>query len=282
MEFYKKFDRFCARNERFGLKNLMLYIIIGNVAVYLLTIMDPRAIVAGILQYDRYRILSGQVWRLVTYVFVPNVLGSSNMFGAFFFAIMLYFYYTVGRILESRWGAFKMMLFYLSGTLLTSLFALLIGGVANSDYINRTLILAFATLYPDMRVMFFFIIPIRMKILGFIALGFELLNVLTGIYFFPANLLPLAAIANYCLFFGPMLGSFFRRERYKRSKNVINFKNAKRRAEQRRDQIPYHHKCAVCGRTDIDHPELEFRYCSRCNGYYCYCRDHINTHVHIV
>ena len=53
-----------------------------------------------------------------------------------------------------------------------------------------------------------------------------------------------------------------------------------RRINREQNSKPYHHKCAVCGRTDADHPELEFRYCSRCAGYHCFCQDHINNHIH--
>ena len=46
-------------------------------------------------------------------------------------------------------------------------------------------------------------------------------------------------------------------------------------------KAPYTHKCTVCGKTDVDSPDLEFRYCSRCNGYHCYCQEHISNHTHI-
>ena len=283
MKFYDKLDRFCARNERYGIKNLMLYVVIGNVAVYLLSIMDSRQVILSFLTFSRSGILRGQVWRLLTYVLVPDVAyGSSGMFSALLFAIMLYFYYTIGKILEQRWGSLKFTLFYFGGVLITAIAAVLLNGYASASYVNLTLFLAFATMYPDTRVLFFFFIPIKMKYLAYAALALELLSVFINVRSFPANLLPLAALANYCLFFAPFIKSVFASMKYRRSDNVINFNKAKHQAEQKEKSAPYRHKCAVCGRTDTDHPELEFRYCSRCNGYYCYCEDHINTHVHIL
>ena len=68
------------------------------------------------------------------------------------------------------------------------------------------------------------------------------------------------------------------RDRRSTSRGAMNFKRA---AEAKKQQTGYLHKCAVCGRTDTDYPNLEFRYCSKCVGNYCYCMDHINNHVHI-
>ncbi len=279
MKLYRMFDRFCARNERYGVKNLMLYIVIGNVIVFLMSMVDPRGIIPGFLVFDRYKVLHGQVWRMLTYVIVPRM--GSGAFGALLFAVMLYFYYTIGKVLENQWGSLKLTIFYFLGTLLTSAFAILLRAEADSSYVSLTLFLAFATLYPDMRVMFFFVIPLRIKYLAFLALGLELLSVFINIRLFPANLLPLAALLNYVLFFFPFISSLVRRVRYRRSDNVIKFKHAKKKAEQQQQQAQYRHKCAVCGKTDASYPELEFRYCSKCSGYYCYCQDHINSHVHV-
>lgn len=280
MKIYRMFDRFCARNERYGIKNLMIYIVAGNVIVFLLSMIDPRGIIPAFLSFDRYKVLQGQVWRLLTYVIVPRVGGGA--FGAFLFAIMLYFYYTIGKVLESRWGSLKLTIFYFLGTLITSVFAILLRAAADASYINLTLFLAFATLYPDMRVMFFFVIPIRIKYLAYFALGLELLSVVVNFRLFPANMLPLAALLNYALFFLPFISSLLRSARYRRSDNVINFKQAKRQAEKQYRQAQYRHKCEVCGKTDTAYPDLEFRYCSKCSGYHCYCQDHISTHVHVV
>ena len=63
-------------------------------------------------------------------------------------------------------------------------------------------------------------------------------------------------------------------------RKTVNFKREAQRIHREQQNAPYRYKCAVCGRTDADHPELEFRYCSRCAGYHCFCQDHINNHIH--
>ena len=70
-------------------------------------------------------------------------------------------------------------------------------------------------------------------------------------------------------------GSFFTQKKQKPNPNWASGYQSKS------GQKPYRHKCTVCGRTDADYPNLEFRYCSKCKGYYCYCIDHINNHAHI-
>ena len=76
------------------------------------------------------------------------------------------------------------------------------------------------------------------------------------------------------------LFDFFRPSHVRQRQKTVNFKREARRIQREQANKPYHYKCAVCGRTDVDHPELEFRYCSRCVGYHCFCQDHINNHVH--
>jgi hypothetical protein len=136
----------------------------------------------------------------------------------------------------------------------------------------------FATLYPDMQVLLFFIIPIKMKWLGIVNAVFFAYEVI--ILPFPVNLLPVVAVLNYLLFCGDWLFSYVRPARVKQQKNTVNFRNEVRRINREQRNKPYTRKCAVCGRTDTDYPDLEFRYCSRCAGYHCFCIDHINNHVH--
>ena len=97
---------------------------------------------------------------------------------------------------------------------------------------------------------------------------------------FPLNLLPVVAVLNYLVYCGDWLFDFFRPSHVRQRQKTVNFKREARRIQREQANKPYHYKCAVCGRTDVDHPELEFRYCSRCVGYHCFCQDHINNHVH--
>ena len=137
---------------------------------------------------------------------------------------------------------------------------------------------AFATLYPDMQVLLFFIIPIKVKYLAYVDAALFVLGIITTA--FPLNLLPVVAVLNYLVYCGDWLFDFFRPSHVRQRQKTVNFKREARRIQREQANKPYHYKCAVCGRTDTDYPELEFRYCSRCVGYHCFCQDHINNHVH--
>ena len=137
---------------------------------------------------------------------------------------------------------------------------------------------SFATLFPDMQVLLFFIIPIKIKWLAYIDAIYFLLAVVTTK--FPINLLPIVAMLNYVIFFGDSLISAVTRGKVRYSKKTVDFKREVKKINKEQESMPYTRKCAVCGRTDAEHPELEFRFCSRCAGYHCFCQDHINSHVH--
>lgn len=276
-------DRFCARHPRFGIPNLMLYIVIGNVAVYLLSVFtranDVNAL--NFLAFSLAGLLRGEIWRLITFIFVP---GYSQ---PFFLIISLYFYYWIGSTLEREWGTARFNLYYFSGTLLTvigAILASLITGqywllVAGTTYVNLSMFLAFAVLFPDVQVLLFFILPVKMKWLAYLDGALFALNIVTSL----ANgdwagvILPIVALLNFIVFIWPEIQRLNNRRKYQSSPKAVNFRRAVR---QQQKQQPYRHKCAVCGRTDADHPELQFRYCSKCAGYHCFCQDHIFTHVH--
>ena len=152
-------------------------------------------------------------------------------------------------------------------------------------YLHLSLLLTFATTNPDSPFLIFFIIPIKAWVIGLVYLAMVLASVFNLSYpvlYFPHNLFPLVALANYLLFMGsdiknllPLSWRIKRKRKTAQKREPIPF----RPAEQKRPD--YSHRCTVCGRTDISNPELEFRYCSRCSGYHCYCSDHISSHTHI-
>lgn len=265
-------DRFCRKHPRFGIPNLMNYIVIGTVVVYLLA-MFSNGYIYDLLYFSVPKILHGQIWRLVTFVFIPL---NSNLF---FLAISLYFYWMIGSTLEREWGSGKFTIFYLMGVLLNALLGFLTGYAA-MDYVNLSMFFSFATLYPNAQFMLFFFIPVKAKWLAWIdaALfaGSVLLYLIRGQ--FMMALIPVIAILNYLLFFSSDIARLLRRLKRKADPQTINFKKAQKKAKETKG---YLHKCAVCGITDADDPNMEFRYCSKCNGYYCYCMNHINNHVHI-
>ncbi len=278
-------ERFCRKHPRLSIPGLMRYIVIGNVLVYLLDMfsLGGAGVGSALFSFSREAILSGQVWRLVTFIFVPY---SSQ--GVFFFALTLYFYYFIGNALEREWGPNKFTIFYFFGVLLNVLIGFLVGG-ASMYYVNMSMFFAFATLYPDLQFLLFFIIPVKAKWLAWIDAAYFAFAVVQ--YLMAGRvllaLIPIVAVLNYLLFFASDIGNLFssakRRVQWKAQTRgsyggpkVVNFHGQKTQSKEN-----YLHRCAVCGKTDLSDPQMEFRYCSRCNGYYCYCADHINSHVHI-
>lgn len=265
-------DRFCNNHRNFGIPNLMKYIAIANLVFLVMGFINP--VFMNYMLFSPYHILHGQVWRLISFMFYPPGSGILAL-------VAIYFYYWIGKTLEAYWGAGKFTFYIISGYLFTVVYAFLIyfifgiSIVLTAEYIYLAMFFAFATLFPDMQVLLFFVIPVKMKYLAWIDLAFFAYSVITGP--FPVNLLPVVALANYALFFG---GELIRKERRKYNPTVINFKREAQKIRREQAAALYNHKCAVCGRNDTDYPTLDFRYCSRCAGYHCFCEDHINSHIH--
>ncbi len=294
-----RFERFCFQNRHKGIPNLMLYIVLGSGIVSVLSMLGYSQIYS-LLCFDRDRILQGQIWRLITYVFTMQ---SGNILMTL---VLLYCYYSLGRALEATWGTFRFNLYYLTGIVLMDAYAMAFGGIgitvdgitmvfssyysgSMTSYLHLSMLICYATVYSQAQFLLFFFIPVKAWILALIYLGvtlFDVISMTIPISYFPHNLFPLVALANYFLFFG---------------KDVINViplswqvklrRTPQRQAKRPSDPIPfsgkaqakpdYTHRCTVCGRTDVSNPELEFRYCSRCNGYFCYCQEHISNHTHV-
>ncbi len=272
-----RFERFCYRNREKGIPNLMLYVTLGSAIVYLLSLFDGSYTLYNALCFNRELILQGQVWRLFTYVFTFDA-GHLLMT-----AIALFCYYTLGRAIEMVWGTFRFNLFYLSGVVLMDIFCMILGGAADVYYLNMSLFLAYATMYPEARFLLLYIIPVKAWIFAVVDLVLTIYSVvmLTVAGLFPYSLFPLVAIANYFLFFGKDVVNVIPlswRMKLSRKKPKAQPKVVFRVVEKKE---VFNHKCVVCGRTDVTNPELEFRYCSRCSGYHCYCEEHINNHSHI-
>ena len=284
----RKFNRMCLRNRDKGIPNLMLYISLGTAVVYLMTMYVREYTLYNILMFDRDAILRGQVWRLFSYPLTYIVANPLLMF------ISLLCYYSLGRAMENVWGTLRFNLFYLSGIVMMDIYCMFFGCQASVEYLNLSLFLAYATMFPDAQFLIMFIIPVKAWILALV----NLLLVLSGLLFnsFPYNLFSVISIANYFLFFGKDVLNvipvswrinarrLFRRRKGSQSKQskVIPFPSAgSYQATVARPKADYTHCCTICGRTDVSNPELEFRYCSRCSGYHCYCQEHIDHHEHI-
>ena len=275
-------DRFAYSHPNFGIPNLMKFIVAGNVIVFLLLRLSNYSLY-GYLGFNWGQVLHLQLWRLVSFIFVPDV---SNIF---YLIINLYFYYFIGNLLEREWGTPKFNLYYLSGVVLTILVGI-IGYYAfnvnytifGTYYVSMSMFLAFAALYPDAQVLLFFIIPIKMKWLAYLDAALFAYDVVRCLMAgnWGGALLPVIALLNFAVFIWPEVHYMADRAAYRHRPQTVQFKRAAQQQQKQEQKQGYHHKCAVCGRTDTDHPELQFRYCSKCAGYHCFCQDHIFTHVH--
>ena len=284
MKFIDKLER---KFGRFGIPNLTIYMIVCYVIGYALMIVNPG--ILNWLSLEPAYILRGQVWRLVTWVLYPP-----STSGVLWFAIaVLFFYYPIGTSLERTIGTFKYTLYILSGVIFTILGAfilyfllggnVLVGNVFSTYYISLSTFLAYAMCYPDMQVLLMFIIPVKMK---WMAIFYVVIVVYEMIQYIMAGgwylVIPIvASLLNFIIF-------YFGTKDFSR----YNPKEVHRRNEFRRAMEPQgrmksgsgsvtKHKCAICGRTELDDPNLEFRFCSRCNGNYEYCQDHLFTHTHV-
>ena len=281
----RRFERFCFKNRDKGIPNLMLYISLGAGLVYLFTMATGNDILYYYLMFDRELILYGQIWRLISY---PLTYSGGNIF---FTAITLLCYYSLGQAMENIWGTFRFNLFYLSGVVMMDIYCMIFGGYADVYYLNLSLFLSYATMFPNAQFLLFFIIPVKAWIFALL----DLVLVLSGLisYPFPHNLFSVISLANYFLFFGkdvlnviPMswranAARLFRKKPKQKAKVVPFPKAGSYEATTASVKAPYTHRCTVCGRTDVSNPDLEFRYCSRCQGYHCYCEDHISNHTHV-
>ncbi len=301
-----KFERFCYRNRDKGVPNLMLYLSVGSGLVYLFGMAAGNDLLYQWLHFDYDKIMQGQVWRLFSYVLTTT---NSNVLLTL---ITLICYYSLGRAMENVWGTCRFNLFYFSGVVLMDVYAMAVGafmpewrpfvsGVVDVSYLNLSLFLGYATMYPDAHFLLFFIIPVKAWIFALVDLALTFVSVLqlsVPVFYFPINLFPLIALANYFLFFGKDVKNVIPMSWRVNARRLFKKKPPKQGAKKQTGTIPfptagsyqastaavrapYTHRCTVCGRTDVSNPELEFRYCSRCNGYFCYCEDHISNHTHV-
>jgi membrane associated rhomboid family serine protease len=270
--------KFLDRLERtltpFAIPHLTMLLIAGQVAVYMASIamgaqdggvgaLLPKLVLQGDLVW------AGEVWRVVTFAFVPPALGPN---GIIINLISWMFFYFVGSVMENTWGTARFNAYIFVGalgTVLASLYQTEV--VATNTYLYSTVFLAFARLYPDYIINLFFVLPIKAKwlaVMGWLLIAVELIT--KG----PMRLVILASIANYLLFFSK---AHYRDFQQKRRRAAFEAKTA-----PHGKPVKMVHICGVCGRSSADEPKTQFRYCSQCDGQKCYCPDHIREHEHVV
>ena len=286
--FEKKFGKY-------AISNISLMLIMCYAVGYVLQLISPTFL--NFLTLDPYAILHGQIWRVFTWILVPP--DSLDLFTI----LMLYFYYSVGTSLERYWGTYRYNVYLFMGMIMTVLASFAVMGVSylmfgdtlaskemaqalfamcsslfSTYYINMSILLAFAATFPEVQVLLMFVIPVKIKWLGVVYGGMLVLQLVNGTGHPMADLFYRSAIAVSLLNFAVF---------YFKSRNKIHMtpKQMKRR-QQFKQEVKQatrvtKHKCAICGRTDEDDENLEFRFCSKCEGNYEYCQNHLFTHEHV-
>ena len=250
-----------ARIGFLAIPRLMQFIAVLNGLVYVLHIFEPTYVFALMLIPER--ILHGEVWRLVSYIFVPEIFfGRSVALQPLFLFIYLWFLVWIGDALEHALGAFRVTLYYFLGMVGVTIAAFFFwGGGLLAPLLNLSLFFAFATLYPDVQIYVLFILPIKVKWLALISLAPLLYSFLIGSFDAKAGLL--VSFANYFVFFGPNVYAKLR----DRSATGVR----RRRFDSRNGDTAIH-RCAICKRTEQDNPDLEFRVAR--DGHE-YCLEHL-------
>jgi hypothetical protein len=246
----------------FAVTNLPGILVAAQAVVYVACLSNPALMERLLLNWDR--VFEGEVWRLFTFMWVAPV--GQPIFAIFYFYIL----YMMANYLESVWGTVRLCSFVYFGLFLIAVAGLFVRGeMISGSYVYATLFLAFATLNPNFTFMIMFILPVPVKYLAWLqAAGYLFLFTVGG----PSQMLLIAAsVGNYLLFFGDELwerGTGFHRS-LKWQAQVAS-SNAERR-----------HVCTVCGIDSVTHREMDFRYCSKCDGSSAYCEEHLRNHVHI-
>lgn len=280
---------------KYAIKNLMYYVILLYALGFVILLVNPD-IYSNLLSLNAQAILSGQIWRIFTYIIYPPTGSLITIL------ISLYFYYTVGTLLERQWGTFRFNLYFFTGVLLhaaAAIFIYLVWGMVlemGTYYLNLSMFFAFAAMFPEMQVLFMWLIPIKMKWLAYIDGIYFAVTIVAGflseylsgemilrLYGFGiiANkayaVMALVSLLNFLIY-----ASTFRSVQRMSPREVYRRKAFEQKMAQAQAQknMP-RHRCAVCGRTEKDDPNLEFRYCSKCEGNYEYCQEHLFTHEHV-
>ena len=277
---------------RYAIPNLMLYVTIMYAVGFVIVLINPT-FYYQYLAMDVEALFHGQIWRILTFIMGPP---TTNLL---WMAVSLSLYYFIGTNLERTWGAFRFNLYFFSGVIfhvIAAILVYLITGISmqmGATYLNLSLFLVFAALYPDVQFMLYFVIPVKAKWLALLDIalyGYTVLQAFMpayggdpvyGIRYKADALAAVVSLLNFLLFFLSSRKASPYTPRQMKRKHEFN-QNI-RRAERPMQVHPNgaRHKCAICGRTELDDENLEFRYCSKCNGNYEYCQDHLFTHKHV-
>lgn len=314
----KFFNNMERKYGKYAIQNLSLILIICYGVGYVLQILAPGF--SQYLLLNPYLILHGQVWRLVTWILVPPErldlmtllmlyfyfsIGSTleRTWGAFRYNVYLFsgmLFTIIGSFILYGIGWMEFNEIIEKGTLTVyDVFAkyknLVIGDEVialpagwfsqiSTYYVNMSIFLGFAATFPEAQVLLMFLIPIKMKVLGILYAVILLYSFFMGSLV--TKVVILASLMNFIVFF--LTSRTLHRISPAEVKRRAEFQKKMRRAQQSGNESQYQgkkvitrHKCSICGKTELDDPNMEFRFCSKCDGNYEYCMDHIYTHEHV-
>lgn len=279
-----RIDKMERKLGKYAIKNLSLYFVITEAVGFLLGAIPGGYVVMQYLTLEPSLILRGQVWRIFTWV----LCGSPND-NIFWLAISLYFYYSIGNTLETVWGTYRYNVYMFSGLIFTVIGAFVMYGIfmamglvgyANNlgfyfttYYICMSIFLAFAATFPEMQIFLMFVIPVKVKVLGIIYVIMMAVECIGGGLMIAIPIV--ASLMNFIIFF------FSGRTKIGISREQQRERNEFRAKMKAATKSVTRHKCAICGKTEMSDPDLQFRFCSKCNGNYEYCENHIFTHQHM-
>lgn len=275
MGFLNKMER---KFGKYAIQNLTFWLIGAWVLGFIIQYTMPE--VQKMLTLEPALILRGQVWRVVSWLLIPPAV--NILFLIFFLSC----YYFIGTSIEQAIGTFRYNVYLIGGILCSILGAFIlyggyylvrgsvlgIGYYFSTQYITMSLFMAFAVIYPNVEFRLYFIIPIKAKWMGIVDAVWMLFMLIASNA--AGRTAIIASLMNFIIF-------FFSTRNYKRvSPKEIHRKQVYRQQMRQSENIT-RHKCAICGRTEKDGAELEFRFCTKCEGNYEYCQDHLFTHQHV-
>ena len=256
-------DRLERALSRFAIPGLIRYVVALNALVFFLLLISPGY--EQVLSLNPGAILHGEVWRLVSWIFLPEVM--LTRWGILMFLVYLWFTWWIGDMLEATWGTFRLNAYYFLGMFLCVGSALIFGASGGNLFLNLSMFLAVATLSPNLEILLYMILPVKIKWLAL----FSLLVPASSLLFGPLSekMIVVMCLGNYLLFFGPafLRGTYDRRQ------------VQERRARFKSGRIPPDeslHRCKVCGITEKTSPDSEFRVAA--NGEE-YCIQHLPTRI---
>ena len=283
-------DKLQKKFGKYAVYDLQKYLILAYSVGLVLSFLSVD--VSTILGFSMEHILQGQIWRLVTWVCCAEG-------GSIISLLFIYCVYSMSRGFEQMVGTFRMNVYLVGGMILN-----LLGGIfvyvltdvllgygisvklTNYD-VMFSLFMAYALCMPEATVYLYFILPIKMKWMFFIYIAgvvYQLYvyfsmgggDVLAGLLFVAVNCSQiLLSLLNLFIFFRMCKLRVTRKQK----KTQTEFRR-QMAATPRQGSGISRHKCAICGRTENDDPDLTFRYCSKCTGNKEYCQDHLFTHTH--